>query len=179
MKPSENEIGYIAGVLDGEGSLNFSTTGGWRTVVTAVCNSNPLIISRVESILESWGIFYVTRQTHAHFWHVDIKGRVGNKKKFLNIIYESLHGKKEQARLMMKFLERRTDKRSTPISETDKAIAIRVSQLNHLNRTGAVETARQALPDLNFEEKKLQSELFGDKESPAETTGPTLVKKLA
>lgn len=174
MNPSAEDIGYIAGVLDGEGSLNFSTTGGWRTVISAVCNSNPLIISKVESILESWGVSYVTRQTHGHFWHVDVKGRVSNKKKFLAIIFNSLAGKKEQARLMMRFMERRSDTRSVSISESDKAIAIRVKQLNRLNRTGSVTTARESFPEI--EEVKIQSELFGDEERSAEMTGPTLVK---
>ena|ERR1700678_3830186 len=169
---SERDIGYMAGILDGEGSLNFSTTGGWRTVVTAVCNSNPLIISRVESILESWGVSYVTRETHSHFWHVDIKGRVSNKKKFLGIIFDSLVGKKEQARLMMKFMERRRDATWCSISEDDKAIAARVKQLNRSNRTGSVTTARAPLPVVK--KAKIQSELFGDKERSAEMSDPAL-----
>jgi hypothetical protein len=178
MEFSENDIGYMAAILDGEGSINFSTTGGWRACVSAVCNSNPLIISRVESILDSWGIQYVTRSTHVHFWHVDIKGRCSNKKRFLEIIFNSLSGKKEQARLMIKYMARRGDRRFVRISEMDKAIAIRVKQLNRLNRTGTVETAREAFLEL-VEEVKIQSELFGDKESPAEMPGPTLIKKQA
>jgi len=174
---SAKDIGYIAGLLDGEGSLNFSTTGGWRLCISAVSNSNPLIIAKVETILDSWNIFYVTRQTHEHFWHVDIKGRVTNKRKFLEIIFDSLAGKKEQARLMLKYMERRRDGRTSFITESDKAIALRVRQLNRLNRTGSVTTARESFHEI--EEVKIQSELFGDEERSAEMTGPALVKKLA
>ena len=150
---------------------------GCRLNVTAVSNSNPLIVGKAEQILKSWNVFFITRETHPGFWAVDIKGNIDNKRKFLKIIYDALAGKKEQARLMLQFMDRRGNGKWVPITESDRALLERVSQLNHLNRLGSVTTARVPLSEL--EEEKIQSELFGDKERPAEMPGPTLVKKSA
>jgi hypothetical protein len=183
---SEIQIGYMAALLDGEGSLNYTrlvdkrsgrVSQGCRLNVTAVSNSNPLIIGKAEEILKAWDIFFITRETHPRFWAVDIKGNIDNKRKFLKIIYEALAGKKEQARLMLQFMDRRGNGKYVPVTESDRALLQRVSLLNHSNRLGSVTTAREAF--LETEEVKIQSELFGDKERPAEMPGPTLVKKSA
>jgi hypothetical protein len=183
---SEIEIGYMAALLDGEGSLNYTrlvdkrsgrVSQGCRLNVTAVSNSNPLIIGRAEQILQSWDIFFVTRETHPRFWAIDIKGNIDNKRKFLRIVYEALAGKKEQARLMLQFMDRRGKGKWVPITESDKALLQRVNLLNRSNHLGSVTTAREAF--LETEEVKIQSELFGDEKRSAEMTGPTLVKKSA
>lgn len=183
---SEIQIGYMAALLDGEGSLNSTrlvdkragrVAQGCRINVTAVSNSNPLIVGKAEEILKSWGVTFVTRETHPRFWAVDIKGNIDNKRKFLTIIYEALAGKKEQARLILQFMERRGAGKWVAISASDRALLQRVSLLNRSNRLGSVTTAREAF--LQDEEVKIQSELFGDEERSAEMSGPTLVKKLA
>src|ERR1700720_4856631 len=113
---SEIEIGYMAALLDGEGSLNSTrlvdkrvgrVKQGCRLNITAVSNSNPLIVGKAEQILKSWDISYLTRETHPPFWAVDIKGKIDNKRNFLKIVYPALAGKKEQARLMLQFMDRR------------------------------------------------------------------------
>jgi hypothetical protein len=183
---SENEVGYMAALLDGEGSLNSTrlidkrsgrVSQGCRINVSAVSNSNPLIVGKAEQILKSWGIIFVTRETHPRFWAVDIRGTIDNKRKFLETVYDSLAGKKEQARLLLAFMKRRGNGKSVRVTESDRALLKRVNVLNHLNHLGSVTTARESF--LETEEVKIQSELFGDKESPAEMTGPALVKKLA
>ncbi len=183
---SEIQIGYMAALLDGEGSLNYTriidkrsgrVSQGCRLNVSAVSNSNPLIIGKAEEILKSWDILHVTRETHPRFWAVDIKGSIDNKRKFLKIIYEALAGKKEQARLMLQFMDRRGNGKYVPITESDRALLQRVSLLNRSNHLGSVTTARVPLSEL--EEEKIQSELFSDGERSAEMSGPALVKKLA
>lgn len=183
---SEREIGYMAALLDGEGSLNYTrlldkrsgrVSQGCRLNVTAVSNSNPLIVGKAEQILTSWGVEHIVRETHPRFWAVDIKGTVDNKRKFLKMIYDDLVGKKEQARLMLKFMDRRRGGKRVAVTESDRALLERVTYLNRLNRLGSVTTAPDPLP--LTEEEKIQSELFGDKERPAEMPGPALVKKLA
>jgi hypothetical protein len=175
---SEIQIGYMAALLDGEGSLNYTrlldkksgrVSQGCRLNVTAVSNSNPLIVGKAEEILKSWGVFFVTRETHPRFWAVDIKGSIDNKRKFLKIIYNALAGKKEQARLMLKFMDRRGKGKWVRITESDRALLQRVSFLNRSNHLGSVTTARVPLPEL--EEEKIQSDLFGDEEKPAEMPG--------
>ena len=174
---SEIQVGYMAALLDGEGSLNYTriidkrsgrVSQGCRVNVTAVSNSNPLIIGKAEEILKAWDIQFISRETHPRFWAVDIKGKIDNKRKFLEIIYDSLAGKKEQARLMLQFMENRGAGKYVPITESDRALLERVTYLNRLNRLGSVETAREALPE---EEVKIQSELTGDREKPAEMPG--------
>ena len=180
---SENEIGYMAALLDGEGSLNYTRlidkrTGrvvqGCRVNVSAVSNSNPLIVAKAEVILKSWGITFKTRETHPNFWAVDIKGRIDNKRAFLETVFSSLAGKKEQARLLLQFMERRGEGKFVPITEADRYLLEQVNALNHLNHLGSVTTARESR-----ESVKIQSELHSDVERPAEMTGPALVKKTA
>jgi hypothetical protein len=182
MMKTDFEIGYIAGLMDGEGSINYvrqtdkrsgRVAQGCRLNVCVVANSNPLIISKVEQILERWGIQFNTRMTHPRFWQVDIVGTIDNKRKFLKIIYESLAGKKEQASLMLRFMNSRGAGKKVPVTESDLALLERVTILNRLNRLGTVETAPEPLPMV---EEKIQSELFSDEESPAEMPGPALVK---
>lgn len=177
---SEIDIGYMAGLLDGEGSLNYTrlidkkrlhVTQGCRINVTAVSNSNPLIVARAAEILRSWEVGHIVRETHPFFWNVDIKGKIDNKRNFLEIIFPALRGKREQAMLLLKFMEPRGSGKYVPITEADRCLLEQVKKLNHLNRLGSVTTARETGDGL-----KIQSELDSDAERPAETTGPTLVK---
>ena len=174
MKKSA-KVGYIAGLLDGEGSIYFTyqTTTNVRASICVVANSNPLIIARVEEILQSWGVPFATRESHPHFWHVGLKGGISDKKCFLKVIIPFLAGKKEQAKLMMKFLSRRGGKkRQVLLSDNDKSLVSRVKYLNHVNKLGSVETVRESP-----EKVKIQSELTGDSKRVAEM--PTPIRQIA
>jgi len=171
----KSEIGYIAGLLDGEGSIYFTvqTTTNIRACICVVANSNPLIIARAEEILQSWGVPFATRETHLHFWHIDLKGSISDKKCFLKLIIPYLAGKKEQAKLMLAFLKRRGGtKRQVLLSDNDKSLVSRVKYLNHVNKLGSVETVRESP-----EKVKIQSELTGDSKRVAEM--PTPIRQVA
>ena len=168
----------MAALLDGEGSLNYCNmidrrgrrrSQGCRLNVSAVSNSNPLIIAKAEAVLKSWGIEFVTRETHSHFWAVDIKGRIDNKRKFLEVIFPYLAGKREQARLLLQFMEQRGNGKRVLLTESDRYLLQQVSALNRVNRLGSVETVPEPR-----ETVKIQSDLGSDVESLAEMSKPAL-----
>jgi len=172
----------MAGLLDGEGSVSTLRTvdkrtgrvaRGFRINISAVSNSNPLILAKAEQILLSWEIYFVKRQTHPQFWTLEIKGSMENKRKFLSIVYSAVAGKQEQVRLLIQFMDQRLSAaKKHPLNESECYLLEQVRALNHLNYLGTVTTAREPR-----ESVMIQSELGSDVESAAEMTAPTL--KLA
>jgi hypothetical protein len=168
MRLSGTQIGYLAGIMDGEGTVTFVYHKSRTNVnvihspvvyICAVANSNPLIIERVASLLDKLSIRYGIHSPKREWnkkavkkpYAIHLKG-MDSAKKYLKVIREALSAKKEQAELVLEYLERRKEgRRVKSITERDLLIIESVRSLNRNYGTSfSVETKRQ--PSVTAEE---------------------------
>ena len=169
---SELQIGYLAGIMDGEGCITFVYHKSKTNVnvlyspvvyVCAVANSNPLIIQTVESLLKNLPIRYKVYSPKKE-WNKKAKKKpyaihlmgMNSAKHFLNVICEHLSGKKKQAELVLEYLERREEgQRVKCMTERDWQIIHSVRDMNkNYGADFTVETKRQ--PSVTAEEVIVQ-----------------------
>jgi len=165
---SDLQVGYLAGIMDGEGTITFVYHKSKTDVnvihspvvfVCAVANSNPLIIESVTSLLRALGIRHKVF-TPKKEWNKKAKKRpyavhvqgMDSAKAYLKVIGEYLSGKKEQATLTLEYLERRKEgQRVKEITERDLQIIATVRDMNrNYGADFTVETKRQ--PSVTAEE---------------------------
>jgi hypothetical protein len=165
---SELQIGYLAGIMDGEGTITFVYHKSKTNVnvlyspvvyICAVANSNPLIIQAVESLLKNLPIRYKIYSPKKE-WNKKAKKKpyaihlmgMDSAKGFLNVICKHLKGKRQQAELVLEYLERREEgQRVKFMTERDWQIIHSVRDMNkNYGADFTVETKRQ--PSLTGEE---------------------------
>jgi hypothetical protein len=159
---SELQIGYLAGIMDGEGTITFVYHKSKTNVnvihspvvyVSAVANSNPLIIQHVSSLLDKLPIRYKVFSPKKE-WNPKAKKKpyaihimgMDSAKLYLKVIGPYLSGKKEQAELTLEYLERRKEgQRVKFITERDLQIIelVRFKNKNY-GADFTVETKRQS-----------------------------------
>ncbi len=177
---------YLAGLLDGEGMVGMCyqvSKPNWknkncdhiRLQVDVISNTNEALILAVVGLLEREGFHprvshWQPKGAKSKMGHRVYLPNVDERKRFLKYIHPYLIGKKEQAEIGLKFLSRR-GRKHVKTSEYERLLAKRMTFLNQRGRTSEpVTTGRQA-EDI----PKLQSELYGDVESVAETTTPAKI----
>lgn len=110
------EIGYLLGLIDGEGSYQLTVDYGhnrkrYFTPQTSIFNSDPRIIAKCVSILKQLDIAF-------HVWTPKLtKGKspvtrivvhgIKRNKKLLDILTKYDHGKLERAKVLLEFIDRR------------------------------------------------------------------------
>jgi hypothetical protein len=161
MMLSDLQVGYLAGIMDGEGTITFvyhkcktnvNVIHSPVVFVCAVANSNPEIIKNVTSLLDRLPVRYKVfspkkewnKKAKKRPYAVHVQG-MDSAKAFLKIIGPHLSGKREQADLTLEYLERRKEgQRVKTITERDLQI---IELVRYKNRNyGAdfsVETKRQ------------------------------------
>lgn len=173
----EKDLAYLAGIIDGEGSIDIRSlppgkhrrNGSYSSIVV-ICNTNQLILDKVANIMSRCGIPHYVSKTKV----------VGNRKpsqqiicagpnrcfRCLWIIEPYLVGKKAQANLTMSFVWSRIghpDKYHTPYTEYELSL---VNAIRQLNKKGPVILNEHTL-DAVKESAKMCSELRG---KPVEVT---------
>src|SRR5262245_55938230 len=155
-KPSDFDLGWLAGFIDGEGSLNLHRQNhakgytGWRPWFT-VGNTHPASLERLTTLFDQMGIaYYVSWDRHVKLrrdgiarkplWRVDVAG-LKRMQRLLVVLISLLYTKKHQAELFLEFVNLRL---SNPgwkrgMSEAETAL---VPQLLSANRSDASTTAR-------------------------------------
>ena len=130
------DIGYIIGMLDGEGSYQLGckyvrSDRHYYSPKVSIFNNNPKIIQQVINALKYIGISY-------HVWSPQIKGKekrivyriqiagIRRVKKFTDLILEYPSGKKERAKLLNDFCNYRL---SIPQKDLDSGHIITYSQV--------------------------------------------------
>jgi hypothetical protein len=158
MKLTGEQLAWLAGVMDGEGTIALYKEKSSRTshfyarcIVHVIANTNPVLIIRVAELLGEAGIKYSIgtligeqkrQKNWSRAWNMKISG-LDAMKEFLPMIEPYLVGKKEQAQLAMRFLERRSSGHAAwGITELDEALMARCQQLNTTGSSESVETIR-------------------------------------
>lgn len=182
---------YLAGLMDGEGTIGLShrvSKPHWKTKnmdhyqvqLDVITNTNHALILAVAEILKAEGF-----DAKYASWQPKSKSGTGNckmghrmfllgtgqKRRFLEAISPYLIAKKEQAKLVLEFLSRRSEGRKVKTTEYERLLYARLRELNQRGRTSEpVTTARGALDTV-----KIQSELHGDVQRSAEMTDPAKI----
>lgn len=182
MKITEGQIGWLAGILDGEGNLQLSTNAKHlRALVNVVTNTNTRLIQEVSERLESLGISHRIQYLSGSSrwsdkwkpaWSVMVM-KIDEIKKLLGILRPFMVGKREQCDILMEFLSRRESCKPTkygavPTTDHERLLAARMKELNRRGTSESVTTS--TLPSLKSE--MIQSELHGDMQRMAEMTIP-------
>ena len=185
MKLTEAQIGWLAGILDGEGNMQLlPNSQHLRPVVIALTNTNPLLIQAVVDLLTKAELHHrVQNLSNGPSWDNKWKpawsvaiGRIDDMKAFLTMVEPHLIGKKEQAQILLKFLRPRRSRKpypgsGVPTNEYEKLLGLRMKELNS---RGTSESQTTATP--NAEKlAKVESELHGDMQSQAEMTWPETI----
>lgn len=179
MAITAEETGYLAGMLDGEGSVMLyrnSNDGVARLVIQPVTSTSAKIAEKVQDILTRAGILFGVVYTKPNLekgfrgsWAVQIR-RIAYQKKYIAMIEPYAAAKAEHLRLAGTFLKNRISHIRGRHKRTNRAedelLIVRMKELNSRG-LGSVTTAREPL-----EIVKIQSELFGDEQSAAEMSAP-------
>lgn len=176
---TEQEKAYLAGIVDGEGTITLRRTKG-RIVVYAIAltNTNGALILHVGRLLKRAGIrtylskhaCWAGRKGYKAGWQLLLAG-IDNTKAFLNMIRPYLVGKARQADLVLEFLSnRRSGHHVGRKSARDLMIYDMLRDLNARGTSKSVETVRS---EHLAEDVMIQSELYGDVQSEAEMPSPT------
>ena len=180
---------YLAGLMDGEGTIGLShrvSKPHWKTKnmnhyqvqLDVITNTNHALIIAVAEILKQEGFDakYASWQPKARSGSQNCKMghrmfllRTEQKRRFLEMISPYLIAKKEQAKLVLEFLSRRSEGKKVKTTEYERLLYTRLRELNQRGRSSEpVTTERQA-----GDTPKSQSELHGNVKSAAEMTVPT------
>jgi hypothetical protein len=178
---------YLAGIMDGEGTIGLShrvSKPHWKTKnmdhyqvqLDVLSNTNELLILAVVSLLRQEGFVpklcsWQPRGKNSRRGYRIFLLRTEQKVRFLELIHPYLIGKKEQAELVLSFLSRRGNGKKVKTIEYERLLVVRLTELNQRGRTSKpVTTVRQA-----GDTPKSQSELHGDMQSAAEMPAPARI----
>lgn len=143
-----NAISWLAGFVDGEGSIGFDKVSSKRDFhypTITITNCHLLTMERIINILSDYGIrFWVTTPNHRNSkWKpykvVVIRG-LRRVKPFLELLLPYLYTKREQAQLVLDFANYRLSlPAKTPYGDKEKDMIAKIRNLNH---RGPSETTR-------------------------------------
>jgi len=127
---TEGQIGYLAGIIDGEGSFTITKARSYFNVTLSVANTDLRILERCREIT---GLGSIRRQPDRrgkqhrplYVWFVTARKELCA---LLPLLIPVLVSKKEQAEVVLEYCTRRVA--GLPVSDVDRALAEKVSSLN-------------------------------------------------
>lgn len=179
----ERELGWLAGIIDGEGTITICRINGFMRPIIQIVNTNTSLILESQRIIESmigrrlsigkvkdYGKSVLSCYRIQYIKHSDLKI-------ILTTIFPYLVAKKEQARLVLEFLEIRMNiirkprigihgGQNKPYSDREENILTQVKLLNNYR-------TRRDWTFGSSKEDKRQSELHSDMQSKAEMPLPS------
>ena len=175
----ERELGWLAGIIDGEGTITICRIRGFMRPIVQVVNSSPAILLECQNIwtkiigrklnlgaVKKYGLEISQCYRIQSVKHDDIDV-------LLKVLYPYLIGKKEQARLVLDFIAIRKQVlrrprigvkggQHKPYGNGEENIFNRVRLLNNYK------TRRDHMSESSVKEDKIWAELRGDTQSSAE-----------
>lgn len=155
VTPSSEELAYLAGILDGEGSFGLNKMkrpkppGFKLFLYLDICNTNAEILDACQEIFLKLGVnVWVQNKGIPAFGRREVFNlRMGAQSKIrrvLEAVLPYLRGKRAQARILLRYISRRDERgvgRGHPLNDDDLAY---YRELRELNRRGTSETTRSA-----------------------------------
>jgi len=164
QQATATDIGWLAGIIDGEGHLGLSRQNKRRCTTIKfdlqIVNTDYALIDKVVRIVRALGVNPLVRErVHAKATWATNKivtvGKMAHIERVLRAVRDYLTGvKREKADLMLALIESRKTKNRAPYDEHELAIVRRFRE-TYIGKCGASTTAREALA-----RAKIQSELM-------------------
>lgn len=150
------DIGWIAGIIDGEGHLGIAKRYHYYVTHIGINNTTKDTIDRVISIYKKWGVGHcvVARSRGGNRrddWEVVVES-MPRVLRLIEVVGKHLVGKRLHVEIILKFIESRQKlpRWSTSIGSTDRAFSeyelSLVKQIRALNYRGAPQPAMELLP---------------------------------
>lgn len=174
------KLSWLAGMVEGDGHLSvtiskskLARTGFNPKAVVGVTNMDISVINEVDNIYRSLGVTAYIREIETP------KGKpististskMSGVKKVLDAIYPYLIGeKKARAEMILKFVNRRLEKKYSYLDEEDIEL-LREMNIKFINRKNKLSSSAKILRDftLSGEHPMIKSELTGDSKNTAE-----------
>lgn len=184
-EPTPEEIGWLAGIFDGEGSIALARKSNRQlpSLGFHITNTSISLMSKCQYIMQKilrkpLGIHNRSKYQIGHIvksrrvvFTLDVRGHKEVKKLLLAVL-PYLTAKSRKARLAIDYLERRIKNpgKNRQIYGVDKEVTLYVDRL--ISQWRGVETERETLDFVNIVEKKPQSELISNDKSATETLAP-------
>lgn len=117
MNIDRADLGYLAGMIDGEGMIGIYRQPHGTMTRISISNTNPIIIKRVSGILESLGVkhgVYLVNKSKGNrkdMWDV-IASSQKSCRQILEAVMPYIHGKKSQAQLLLDYVISRDGKKA-------------------------------------------------------------------
>jgi hypothetical protein len=180
---NDMEIGWLAGVIDGEGSISISTDKKANRLHAQVflTNSNEAMLLKARRIMLGLGVenprlhfhsigrskFSYRSNVPCHRIYV---GTASGMKLLLQAILPQLTSKREQAELMLEFLQHRKGRSArVRFTKRDFEIAAAIREINRPTVRALETNTRSTAEDAVM----IESDLHGDMQSVAEMSTPT------
>jgi hypothetical protein len=138
MGCSQLELGWLAGIIDGEGSITIVKRGPTFVPQVKMTNTSKKLIEKYCEILDKLEISYhcYGRQKEGnrkYQWEVSVDGRP-RVFKFVSLIQDILIAKKTQAEKTLEWIESRGLDLRGPYTELQKQIIVDIRYLNGRGR---------------------------------------------
>lgn len=186
QQATASEIGWLAGIVDGEGHIGLSYNNQKRRILTCrfdfqIVNTDDELIDKVVSVLRKLGVNpHIRERVHKKSTWATNKivtvPRLTNVEKVLSILFDHLTGiKKEKARLMLALLRSRLSKYPSREAYDDyEQSLVDAYRATYVGMCGASTTAREALAKARV---KIQSDLMGNHERGGRRAAPAATQK--
>jgi len=136
LKLSDTDRGYLAGLIDGEGSITIKKSlGKWYAPWIQITNTNIDVMNWLEETLGTKGIGHIVakekprKPNHKQTYNYNI-GSVQGVKQVLEQIVDLLKIKKQQALLVLEFIRLKENKADYGILPEEEEIFNKVRELN-------------------------------------------------
>jgi hypothetical protein len=138
MECSQLELGWLAGIIDGEGSITVVKRGPTFVPCVKMSNTSKLLIDKYCSLLDKLDISYhcYGRQKEGnrkYQWEVSVEGRP-RVFKFVTLLQDILIAKKSQAEKTLEWIESRGLDLRGPYTEHQLQIIKDIRNLNGRGR---------------------------------------------
>lgn len=154
QQATETEIGWLAGIIDGEGHIGLSNqnTKKCRSVRAdlQIVNTDNLLIEKLVNILRKMGVNpYIRERVHVKkTWNTNTivtVGKFAHIKRILDIVLPHLTGmKREKADVVLALIESRMRKTRFDQYDAHELEIVRVYRERFIGKYGASTTAREA-----------------------------------
>lgn len=151
LAPAGVDLAYLAGIIDGEGSVNMRRNGGkkglWFTPALSIYNTDRDLIYWCRDVLQVLGAgVHIGSHVRAHGRKVQYTltiQRMESLLKVLPALIPFLRQKKYRAELLLEFCERRAGRKGEPYSSGDlEVVALTYEANGDRGRKNNSETVR-------------------------------------
>ena len=168
----DSDVQWLAGIIDSEGTIGYYQDHG---AYIGVSNCETLLIDQVQAILKKLGILCRLQTRNRNLkWKISYVIQVTSIKSCKSILKKItpyLQGKQEVAKTVYSLCLRRQKKHTQKYSKPELQL---LQKVKVLNSKGVQNPQRLHAEHENENSLKIQSGLYGDIQSAAEMTAPTL-----